>query len=436
MAYEDVDYCLRAWQAGFPRCATCPAAELDHLESVTRGTRGRASASEPRSGSSGSAGATSSTPATCAPPDGGLRVDLRDRGHRRRRRPPRHLRAPQRAARPRTRGRAVDARRASRTGSSCARRCAPSRTTTTWSRRWRRSRRSRSRPGGTPPRRCGEASVVHGIPVYFVQDIETSYYPDDACDRSTRCSPPTGTEFRYMTISSWNRDRLRELGLDADADPARHRPDNFRPLADVERRRRHDPGARPLQPAEEPAADARRVARAARAAARAVPVRDRARAAPRASRASATSPRPPTTRSTPAQRGDRVRADLDARGLLPAAARGDGRRRAGRLHRRARQPRLLPRRAELPDADCRPRRRWRTRSRGCSAIRPLRARSARSGIETAADYAWRAGSTRSSASSTRSPRPREVARATEAVPDAAPGPACARDPRPRAAPCG
>ena len=37
MAYEDVDLCLRAWQAGF-RVVYWPAAVLDHLESVTRGT--------------------------------------------------------------------------------------------------------------------------------------------------------------------------------------------------------------------------------------------------------------------------------------------------------------------------------------------------------------------------------------------------------------
>ena len=40
-------------------------------------------------------------------------------------------------------------------------------------------------------RRCGEASVLHGIPVYFVQDIETSYYPTTRRSR-TPCSPPTG----------------------------------------------------------------------------------------------------------------------------------------------------------------------------------------------------------------------------------------------------
>ena len=44
-------------------------------------------------------------------------------------------------------------------------------------------------------------------------------------------------EFRYMTISSWNRDRLRELGLDAELIPPGIDLENFRPLAGVQRRR-------------------------------------------------------------------------------------------------------------------------------------------------------------------------------------------------------
>ena len=40
MAYEDVDWCLRAWQAGL-RVLYFPAAALVHHESVTRGHRGR-----------------------------------------------------------------------------------------------------------------------------------------------------------------------------------------------------------------------------------------------------------------------------------------------------------------------------------------------------------------------------------------------------------
>jgi GT2 family glycosyltransferase len=62
------------------------------------------------------------------------------------------------------------------------------------------------------------ASVLHGIPVYFVQDIETSYYPDDEPVRHAVIDSYR-PEFRYMTISSWNRDRLCEAGLEAELIP-------------------------------------------------------------------------------------------------------------------------------------------------------------------------------------------------------------------------
>jgi GT2 family glycosyltransferase/glycosyltransferase involved in cell wall biosynthesis len=79
------------------------------------------------------------------------------------------------------------------------------------------------------------ASVLHGIPVYFVQDIETSYYPDDEWVRHTVLASYR-PEFRYMTISSWNGDRLRELGLESVLIPPGIDLDNFTPLPETQRR--------------------------------------------------------------------------------------------------------------------------------------------------------------------------------------------------------
>ena len=79
------------------------------------------------------------------------------------------------------------------------------------------------------------ASIVRGIPVYFVQDIETSYYPDHEHARHAVLDSYR-PEFRYMTISSWNRERLRELGLDAELIPPGIDLQTFRPRADVARR--------------------------------------------------------------------------------------------------------------------------------------------------------------------------------------------------------
>jgi GT2 family glycosyltransferase len=80
-----------------------------------------------------------------------------------------------------------------------------------------------------------QASVLRGIPVYFVQDIETSYYPDDERTRHAVIDSYR-PEFHYMTISSWNRERLRELGLDAELIAPGIDLDTFRPLAGLKRR--------------------------------------------------------------------------------------------------------------------------------------------------------------------------------------------------------
>ena len=79
------------------------------------------------------------------------------------------------------------------------------------------------------------ASVVRGIPVYFVQDIETSYYPDDESVRHAVLDSYR-PEFHFMTISSWNRERLRELGLEAELIPPGIDLETFRALPGRERR--------------------------------------------------------------------------------------------------------------------------------------------------------------------------------------------------------
>jgi GT2 family glycosyltransferase len=79
------------------------------------------------------------------------------------------------------------------------------------------------------------ASVLRGVPVYFVQDIETSYYPDDEPTRNAVLDSYR-PEFRYMTISGWNRERLGELGLDAELIPPGIDLETFRVRPDVERR--------------------------------------------------------------------------------------------------------------------------------------------------------------------------------------------------------
>ena len=73
------------------------------------------------------------------------------------------------------------------------------------------------------------ASVTRGIPVYFVQDIETSYYPGDQAAQN-RVLASYREEFRYITISGWNRERLGELGLSAELIPPGIDLENFRRL--------------------------------------------------------------------------------------------------------------------------------------------------------------------------------------------------------------
>jgi GT2 family glycosyltransferase/glycosyltransferase involved in cell wall biosynthesis len=56
------------------------------------------------------------------------------------------------------------------------------------------------------------ASVRRGIPVYFVQDIETSYYPDHESVQAAVLASYR-EELRYLTTSNWVADGLRGLNL-------------------------------------------------------------------------------------------------------------------------------------------------------------------------------------------------------------------------------
>lgn len=72
------------------------------------------------------------------------------------------------------------------------------------------------------------ATRHRGIPVYFVQDVETSYYPDDPRSQA-RVLDTYRSEFRYMTISGYNRDGLAELGVTAEIVAPGIDLDTFRP---------------------------------------------------------------------------------------------------------------------------------------------------------------------------------------------------------------
>jgi glycosyltransferase involved in cell wall biosynthesis len=80
------------------------------------------------------------------------------------------------------------------------------------------------------------ASVVNGLPVYLVQDIETSYYREVAWSRHEVLNSYR-PEFRVITTSSWNQAHLAELGLASALIPPGADLDTYRPLSDATRRR-------------------------------------------------------------------------------------------------------------------------------------------------------------------------------------------------------
>jgi GT2 family glycosyltransferase len=232
MAYEDVDYCLRAWQAGY-EVRYAPAARLHHHESITRGT---AMGERERTSQRvfWERWAAFFDERQVLTEDGRLRVvyvtedTIVGGGHRV---VFEHLNGLSR------RGHDVSLWTLGTPPDwfelECPVRCfddyaslqaalAPLHAikVATW---WRTA---------VPVWR---ASVLHGLPVYFVQDIETSYYRDDPARRH-EVLDSYRPEFRYLTTSGWNQEHLRELGLGSEVVSPGTDLSTFHPLPDVSRR--------------------------------------------------------------------------------------------------------------------------------------------------------------------------------------------------------
>jgi GT2 family glycosyltransferase len=231
MGYEDVDYCLRAWQSGF-QVLYEPSAQLHHHESITRGTE--IGERERRSQQVfWNRWSTLFDDRRVLTVDGKLRVvyvtedtilngghrdvfehlnGLVDRGH--------DVQLWTLGVKPDW----FDLRCPVRSFGSYAElgaALAPldAIKVATW---WNTSET------------VWRASVIKGVPVYFVQDIETSYYPDDP-HRRHQVLNSYRPEFRYLTISGWNCRQLRELGLDPVVIAPGIDNDTFRPLSSSRR---------------------------------------------------------------------------------------------------------------------------------------------------------------------------------------------------------
>ena len=78
------------------------------------------------------------------------------------------------------------------------------------------------------------ASVKKGIPVYFIQEFETWFYPDDVTAQATVVSCYR-KEFRNMTTSKYNHAEITSLGLKAAPIPCGYNDKVYRPLKGVKR---------------------------------------------------------------------------------------------------------------------------------------------------------------------------------------------------------
>jgi GT2 family glycosyltransferase/glycosyltransferase involved in cell wall biosynthesis len=219
MGYEDVDYCLRAWEAGRSSRYE-PRATLTHLESPTRGTevREREHRSQRRFWERWGSWFDERPVRT---PEGALRVIYVTEGtgvgggHRD---VFEHL--------DRLRERGHDAVLFSLEGPPDWYPLeAPVRSFSTYGEMAAALAEEDAIKVATWWATAGSVwrgSLRRGRAVYFVQDIETSYYPGRdayAVESRARVLASYREEFRFMTISHWNRERLAELNLEAELVP-------------------------------------------------------------------------------------------------------------------------------------------------------------------------------------------------------------------------
>jgi GT2 family glycosyltransferase/glycosyltransferase involved in cell wall biosynthesis len=210
MAYEDVDYCLRAWDAGF-QVLYYPHASLTHLEAKTRGTdQGQRELDSQRRFWERWGTWLEDRPVRA--PGGGLRIIYVTEdtgvggGHRV---VFQHLNG--------LAARGHDCELWSLTGPpDWFDLDVPVRTFEDYERLAEALAEEHAIKVATwwntaaPVWRAG---VRRGIPAYFVQDIETSYYADDR-HAQAEVLASYRPEFQFFTTSGWVEERLRELGVE------------------------------------------------------------------------------------------------------------------------------------------------------------------------------------------------------------------------------
>lgn len=79
------------------------------------------------------------------------------------------------------------------------------------------------------------SSVNKGIPVYFISEFETWFYPNDIVAQSAVVSCYR-KEFRNITICSYNLEELRAIGLSAEIVPCGYEDGIYKPLKTVTRK--------------------------------------------------------------------------------------------------------------------------------------------------------------------------------------------------------